>query len=93
MSWFVQCLIYVLLHSAFMFAGQQCLFSILMMFHIFPSVVQVATLIQYLIENTPAIFGDDLESLFTRQMNSGQETSDYAGNCQVLPFGPHVTEM
>ncbi|KAI2664835.1 hypothetical protein H4Q32_003144 [Labeo rohita] len=47
-----------------------------MMFRVFPSVVQVAALIQYLIENTPAIFGDDLESLFARQMNSAQETCD-----------------
>ncbi|XP_016409453.1 uncharacterized protein LOC107741269 [Sinocyclocheilus rhinocerous] len=48
------------------------------------SVLQVAALIQYLIENTPAIFGDDLESLFTRQMNSGQETSDYADGLYLL---------
>ncbi|XP_026112537.1 rho GTPase-activating protein 20 [Carassius auratus] len=48
------------------------------------SVLQVATLIQYLIENTPAIFGDDLESLFTRQMNSGQESSDYADGSYLL---------
>ncbi|XP_039515701.1 rho GTPase-activating protein 20 [Pimephales promelas] len=41
------------------------------------SVLQVAMLIQYLIENSPAIFGDDLDSLFTRQMNSEQETHDY----------------
>lgn len=46
-------------------------------------------LIQYLIENTPAIFGDDLDNLFTRQMNSEQETHDYTGNCVVMPFGPH----
>lgn len=55
----------------------------------FSSVLQVAMLIQYLIENTPAIFGDDLDSLFTRQLNSEQETHDYTGNCVVLPFGPH----
>uniref|UniRef100_A0A9J7XK80 Rho-GAP domain-containing protein n=4 Tax=Cyprinus carpio carpio TaxID=630221 RepID=A0A9J7XK80_CYPCA len=48
------------------------------------SVLRVAALIQYLIENTPAIFGDDLESLFTRQMNSGQETSDYADGSYLL---------
>lgn len=72
-----------------MFVGQLCLFSVLMMFHVFPSVVQVALLIQYLIENTPAIFGDDLESLFIRQMNSGQEMHDYAGNFVVMPFGPY----
>ncbi|XP_016308878.1 uncharacterized protein LOC107663218 [Sinocyclocheilus anshuiensis] len=48
------------------------------------SVLQVAALIQYLIENTPAIFGDDLESLFTRQINSGQETSDYADGLYLL---------
>lgn len=46
-------------------------------------------LMQYLIENSPAIFGDDLDSLFTRQMNSDQEAHDYAGNCVVMPFGPH----
>lgn len=77
----LQSLIYVLLRSTFTFEGQLCLFSILMMFRVFPSVVQVAALIQYLIENTPAIFGDDLESLFTRQMNTEQETCDYTGNC------------
>ncbi|XP_051966492.1 uncharacterized protein LOC127632057 [Xyrauchen texanus] len=36
--------------------------------------LQVAELIQYLIENTPTIFGNDLESLFSRQINSEQET-------------------
>lgn len=40
------------------------------------SALQVAQLIQYLIENTPAVFGDDLESLFTRRIVSGQETHD-----------------
>ncbi|XP_067295305.1 rho GTPase-activating protein 20 isoform X2 [Pseudorasbora parva] len=44
------------------------------------SVLQVAMLIQYLIENTPAIFGDDLDSLFTRQKNSEQETHDYTAS-------------
>ncbi len=87
----LQFLIYVLLRSTFMFEGQLCLFSILMMFHVFPSVIQVAALIQYVIENTPAIFGDDLESLFTRQMNTEQERCDYTGNCKVMPFGPHIT--
>ncbi|KAK2911137.1 hypothetical protein Q8A67_003270 [Cirrhinus molitorella] len=48
------------------------------------SVLQVAALIQYLIENTPAIFGDDLESLFTRQMNSVQETCDCADGSYLL---------
>ncbi|XP_043096125.1 uncharacterized protein arhgap20b isoform X2 [Puntigrus tetrazona] len=48
------------------------------------SVLQVAALIQYLIENTPAIFGDDLESLFTRQMNSGQEACDYTDGSYFL---------
>lgn len=52
----------------------------------FSSVIQVAMLIQYLIENTPAIFGDDLDNLFTRQMNSEQETHDYTGNCVVLTY-------
>ncbi|XP_051517012.1 rho GTPase-activating protein 20 [Myxocyprinus asiaticus] len=41
--------------------------------------LQVAELIQYMIENTPTIFGNDLESLFTRQINSGQETHDFTG--------------
>ncbi|XP_016415862.1 uncharacterized protein LOC107746244 [Sinocyclocheilus rhinocerous] len=48
------------------------------------SVLQVAALIQYLIENTPAIFGDDLESLFTRQMNTEQETCDYTDGSYFL---------
>lgn len=56
------------------------------------SVVQVAQLIQYLIENTPAVFGDDLESLFTRRIISGQETHDSAGNCVVTHFGPFYTD-
>ncbi|XP_056313590.1 rho GTPase-activating protein 20 [Danio aesculapii] len=47
-------------------------------------VLQVASLIQYLIENTPAIFGDDLESLFIRQLSSGQETHDYADGSFIL---------
>ncbi|XP_048043277.1 uncharacterized protein arhgap20b [Megalobrama amblycephala] len=48
------------------------------------SVLQVAMLIQYLIENTPAIFGDDLDSLFTRQLNSEQETHDYTDASYLL---------
>ncbi|XP_016143724.1 uncharacterized protein arhgap20b [Sinocyclocheilus grahami] len=48
------------------------------------SVLQVAALIQYLIENTPAIFGDDLESLFPRQMNTEQETCDYTDGSYFL---------
>ncbi|XP_073696188.1 uncharacterized protein arhgap20b [Garra rufa] len=48
------------------------------------SVLQVAALIQYLIENTPAIFGDDLESLFARQMNSVQETCDCTDGSYLL---------
>uniref|UniRef100_A0A9J7YPK4 Rho-GAP domain-containing protein n=1 Tax=Cyprinus carpio carpio TaxID=630221 RepID=A0A9J7YPK4_CYPCA len=48
------------------------------------SVLQVAALIQYLIENTPAIFGDDLESLFARQMNTEQETCDYTDGSYIL---------
>ncbi|XP_051981809.1 rho GTPase-activating protein 20-like [Xyrauchen texanus] len=39
--------------------------------------LQIAVLIQFLIENTPAIFGNDLESLFDKQINSGQETNDF----------------
>ncbi|XP_026066537.1 T-cell activation Rho GTPase-activating protein-like [Carassius auratus] len=41
------------------------------------SILQVAALIQYLIENMPAVFGDDLEILFARQMNTERETCDY----------------
>ncbi|XP_065106097.2 uncharacterized protein arhgap20b [Paramisgurnus dabryanus] len=42
--------------------------------------LQVAQLIQYLIENTPSIFGEDMESLFTRQLNSVQETHECTGD-------------
>ncbi|KAA0716682.1 Rho GTPase-activating protein 20 [Triplophysa tibetana] len=42
------------------------------------STLQVAELIQFLIENTPAVFGDDLESLFTSRIISEQETRDSA---------------
>ncbi|XP_056601886.1 uncharacterized protein arhgap20b isoform X2 [Triplophysa dalaica] len=42
------------------------------------STLQVAELIQFLIENTPAVFGDDLESLFNSRIISEQETRDSA---------------
>ncbi|TRY80182.1 hypothetical protein DNTS_003416 [Danionella cerebrum] len=48
------------------------------------SVIQVARLIQYLIESTPAIFGEDLESLFTRHMDLEQGSCDYTGNCVIV---------
>ncbi|XP_057206336.1 uncharacterized protein arhgap20b isoform X2 [Triplophysa rosa] len=42
------------------------------------STLQVAQLIQFLIENTPAVFGDDLESLFTSRIISEAGTRDSA---------------
>lgn len=56
------------------------------------SFVQVAELIQFLIENTPAVFGDDLESLFNSRIISEQETRDSAGNRVVIHFGPSYTD-
>ena len=41
--------------------------------------VQVAALIRFLIESSPTIFGDEVESAFAALLNTSQETDDLAG--------------
>ena len=40
---------------------------------------QVAALIRFLIESSPTIFGDEVESAFAALLNTSQETDDLAG--------------
>ncbi|XP_055054821.2 uncharacterized protein arhgap20b [Misgurnus anguillicaudatus] len=55
--------------------------------------LQVAQLIQYLIENTPSIFGEDLQSLFTRRLNSEQETHECTGDSYLHNSSSEDTDL
>lgn len=61
----------------FLFVKGFCLNSFFM------SPMQVAALIQHLIENTPAIFGEDVECIFTEPKKEQGTAEDVMGEIYI----------
>lgn len=55
--------------------------------------VQVAALVQFLIESSPAIFGDEMEAAFAMLLKAAQETDDPSGQHKNDGMKLNLTEI